>query len=95
MPEQVRKLLPNKVASAMVGVVPRTLFRYVDDPALDFPKPTIINNRRYFHEDDIIAWQKRQALASVKIMEASKRSALRRAGSDIKHEDEPGSNRAA
>ncbi|WP_245581918.1 helix-turn-helix transcriptional regulator [Phyllobacterium phragmitis] len=42
-------------------VTDMTLWRWLQNPDLDFPKPTIINRRRYFPEADLIAWERKQA----------------------------------
>jgi len=33
-----------------------TIWRWLNDPAMDFPKPVYIGNRRYWREAEIIAW---------------------------------------
>jgi hypothetical protein len=42
----------------------RTLDRWISNPALEFPKPIIINNRRYFSEPALSAWERKQAVRS-------------------------------
>jgi hypothetical protein len=44
-------------------VVDRTLDRWVADPKLGFPQPIIINKRRYFRENALLAWERQQAQA--------------------------------
>jgi hypothetical protein len=38
-----------------------TLWRWLRDPNLGFPTPTIINRRRYFRRADIAAWESRRS----------------------------------
>ena len=33
-----------------------TIWRWLNDPAMDFPKPVYIGNRRYWREAEIIEW---------------------------------------
>jgi hypothetical protein len=41
--------------------VGRTLSRWELDEKLGFPKPTVIRKRRYWREDELIAWERSQA----------------------------------
>jgi predicted DNA-binding transcriptional regulator AlpA len=38
-----------------------TLWRWLNDPDLDFPRPIVINHRRYFRLNEIEQWERRQA----------------------------------
>lgn len=38
------------------GVSDMTLWRWLHDPELDFPKPVYISRRRYWREADVIEW---------------------------------------
>jgi predicted DNA-binding transcriptional regulator AlpA len=50
-------LLPTKeVMSRLGGVSQMTIWRYLKDDELDFPKPIYIKTRRYWREDDLEAW---------------------------------------
>jgi predicted DNA-binding transcriptional regulator AlpA len=54
-------LIPNKKAAALLGVGPRTLFTWVLQQELDFPRPIKVNGRRYFSSVEIEGWRvKRQ-----------------------------------
>lgn len=44
------------VRDALGGVSDMTLWRWLNDPALSFPKPIYIARRRYWREADIIEW---------------------------------------
>lgn len=41
---------------ALGGVSDMTIHRWLNDPALDFPKPIYIARRRYWREADVLAW---------------------------------------
>ncbi|QFT62070.1 AlpA family transcriptional regulator [Roseivivax sp. THAF30] len=38
------------------GVSEMTLHRWLNDPAMDFPRPIYLGQRRYWREADVIAW---------------------------------------
>jgi hypothetical protein len=40
-----------------------TIWRWEHDPRLNFPKPTIINNRKYRSRDEIDRWMRDMATA--------------------------------
>ena len=44
------------VRDALGGVSDMTLWRWLNDPALNFPKPIYIARRRYWREADVIEW---------------------------------------
>jgi hypothetical protein len=52
---------PARKVCDRYDIVDRTLDRWIADPAMDFPRPLIINNRRYFSEPELIAWERRRA----------------------------------
>lgn len=41
-----------------------TLWRWLGNPALAFPKPLVINRRRYWRLADIEAWERSRAVTS-------------------------------
>ena len=44
------------------GVSDMSLWRWLNDPALNFPKPVRIQSKRYWRENEIAAWlQQREA----------------------------------
>ena len=45
------------------GVSGMTLWRWLNNPVLNFPKPMYIGRRRYWREADIIAWLDARATA--------------------------------
>ncbi|SFK28625.1 hypothetical protein SAMN05444581_105117 [Methylocapsa palsarum] len=58
-------LVPAAVVSAELGVVRRTLARWVDYPNLNFPKPLLIQGRWYFRRVELEAWKLNRARLSV------------------------------
>jgi len=49
--------IPARAVQALCGDISQmTLWRWQNDPALDFPKPQYIGRRRYWREADIVAW---------------------------------------
>jgi len=53
-----RTLTPNSKLPDRYRVSDETIRRWKADPRLHFPKPAaVINNRAYFDEDDLQAWE--------------------------------------
>jgi len=52
------------VREVLGGVSDMTLWRWLNDPDLDFPRPTYIGKRRYFRDAEIAEWIEAQAEAS-------------------------------
>jgi predicted DNA-binding transcriptional regulator AlpA len=44
------------VRNTLGGVSDMSLWRWLNDPAMNFPKPVVINRRRYWRQADIAAW---------------------------------------
>jgi len=38
------------------GISDMSLWRWLNDPALNFPKPLYIQRRRYWREAEVMAW---------------------------------------
>jgi hypothetical protein len=53
--------LPASKVWKRYGIVDRTLDRWIASETLGFPKPIVINRRRYFRESDLIAWERKRA----------------------------------
>jgi hypothetical protein len=65
------KLIPDRVvARERYGVHPFTLRRWDKNPALEFPPPVYVNNRRYRESEKLDAWDRKN----------SREAATRRAG---------------
>lgn len=57
-----RKLIPANTVRILCGdVSDMTLWRWLNAPALNFPKPTYIGKRRYWKEAEILAWIEAQS----------------------------------
>jgi hypothetical protein len=54
-------LLPARDVLKRYGIVDRTLDRWLGNPELDFPRPLVVNNRRYFRERALVLWERQQA----------------------------------
>ncbi len=54
----------NAVRDLCGGISDMTLWRWLADPELAFPRPTRIGKRRYFREAEIFDWIEVQAEAS-------------------------------
>jgi predicted DNA-binding transcriptional regulator AlpA len=50
-------LLPARRVMARYQVSDRTIDRWLDDPRLKFPRPIVINRRRYFRLSELMAWE--------------------------------------
>jgi hypothetical protein len=53
--------LPAPKVWGRYGTTDRTLDRWVADPEMGFPKPLIINGRRYFSEPQLVVWERKRA----------------------------------
>jgi len=51
-----RRIQAATVRQMCGGVSDMTLWRWLDNPELDFPRPIYIGRRRYFREAEIIDW---------------------------------------
>ena len=58
-------LVPAMVVAAELGIVRRTLARWLEYPNLGFPKPAVIQGRWYFRRAEIEAWKLDRARLSV------------------------------
>ena len=53
-----RLLLPNSKLPARYSCTRECLFRWKQDPELNFPKAAlVIKGREFFDEDDLLAWE--------------------------------------
>ncbi len=51
-----RKLVSAPQVRAAFSISEMTLWRWLNEPAMNFPKPIHINRRRYFRENEIADW---------------------------------------
>ncbi|WBU53512.1 AlpA family transcriptional regulator [Paracoccus sp. SCSIO 75233] len=57
-----RKLIPAATVRELCGgISDMSLWRWLHDPELNFPKPIYIARRRYWREADMSAWLDAQA----------------------------------
>ena len=57
-----RKLIPAATVRELCGgISDMSLWRWLHDPELNFPKPIYIARRRYWREADMAAWLDAQA----------------------------------
>ena len=50
--------LPAQRVRGRYGVSDMSLWRWLHDDEMGFPKPTVINRRRYWRVADLIAWER-------------------------------------
>jgi predicted DNA-binding transcriptional regulator AlpA len=48
------------------GISSMSLWRWLNDPKLAFPRPTQIRERNYWRLGDIVAWERRAAASTAK-----------------------------
>lgn len=53
--------LPAKQVCERYGITDRTLDRWLADPVMEFPRPMVVNNRRYFPELELTRWERKRA----------------------------------
>ncbi|WP_372783487.1 helix-turn-helix transcriptional regulator [Phenylobacterium sp.] len=53
--------LPTKALMERFGVSDRTVDRWLQDDALNFPQPLVINRRRYWSLQEIEQWERSRA----------------------------------
>ena len=50
--------LPTRAVCERYGVTDRTVARWERSPDLKFPAATVINNRKYYDEDQLTDWDR-------------------------------------
>ncbi|MDB5659213.1 MAG: putative transcriptional regulator [Cypionkella sp.] len=53
------------VRETLGGVSDMTLWRWIHDPAMNFPAPVRIQSRRYWHEDELRSWIESRSVSQV------------------------------
>jgi hypothetical protein len=53
--------LPSRQVRERYHVSDMSLWRWLRDPKLNFPQPTIINGRRYWRLEDLETWERDRA----------------------------------
>jgi predicted DNA-binding transcriptional regulator AlpA len=51
-----KRIPSNATREVCGGISDMTLWRWLNDPALQFPKPIYIGRRRYWKEAEVLAW---------------------------------------
>jgi hypothetical protein len=51
--EKLRSMVAFAIIRAELGISTMSFSRWMADPSLNFPKPVIVRNRRYFWRDDV------------------------------------------
>lgn len=59
-----KRITATKVRDLCGDVSDMTLWRWLNDPALNFPKPIYIARRRFWREADVIAWLEAREVAA-------------------------------
>ena len=54
-------LIPAKKLEGRYGVSIRTVTRWLTDDRMKFPRPVVINRRRYFRETELVEWERSRA----------------------------------
>jgi hypothetical protein len=54
-------LLPARRTMQRYQIADRTLDRWLADPKLNFPKPVVVNRRRYFRVRDLMIWERERS----------------------------------
>jgi predicted DNA-binding transcriptional regulator AlpA len=57
MVEQNGRLIPARAIRERQSISDMTLYRRERDKSLNFPKPIVINGRRFWRESEILAWE--------------------------------------
>jgi predicted DNA-binding transcriptional regulator AlpA len=60
-----RYLSAKRVRERYDDISDMTLWRWLRDLRLNFPKPIKIRNRRYWRLDDLVEWERRRAMVRV------------------------------
>jgi predicted DNA-binding transcriptional regulator AlpA len=57
-------LLPARKVQERYDIADRTLDRWLESKALNFPRPVIINKRRYWRIGELVAWERSRVKAA-------------------------------
>ena len=59
-----RRINASQVCDLCGGVSHMSLYRWLNDESMNFPKPIYIARRRYWREADVIAWLEAREVAA-------------------------------
>ena len=65
--ESPRTLLPARRVWERYGITDRSLDRWILREGLRFPKPVVINGRRYWYEAELSAWERDRRSAAERV----------------------------
>lgn len=63
-PDAYKRINAARVCELCGGVSDMSLWRWLNDNKLNFPKPIYISRRRYWREADVIAWLEAQEVVA-------------------------------
>jgi predicted DNA-binding transcriptional regulator AlpA len=63
-PSDNGSLLPARKVQERYDIADRTLDRWLESKALNFPRPVIINKRRYWRIGELVAWERSRVKAA-------------------------------
>ena len=61
MTDQPKKYRTRKQVAERYSVTERTISRWIEDTALEFPAPMLVNGRLFFDDDGLTEWERRRA----------------------------------
>ncbi len=64
LPHGAGTRLPTRLICKRYNVCDRTIARWQASPTLNFPKPVVINGRKYFDDDELTAWDRSRTAAA-------------------------------
>lgn len=64
IPNSHRRISASPVRQLCGGISDMTLWRWLENPDMNFPKPIYIGRRRYWREAEIIAWLESREVAA-------------------------------
>jgi predicted DNA-binding transcriptional regulator AlpA len=56
-----KKYLPARLVWERYGVTSQSLYRWLHDQEMAFPRPIYIGRNRYWVEDDLTTWERQRA----------------------------------
>jgi predicted DNA-binding transcriptional regulator AlpA len=65
-----KRLLPRRLVRERYNVSNMTLWRWEQDPRLNFPKPLMINGRLYQDDSSLDAWDEERAAQTASVRAA-------------------------
>jgi hypothetical protein len=57
-------LTPARKVQERYDIADRTLDRWLESQTLNFPKPLIINKRRYWRVSELVEWERERAVSA-------------------------------